>query len=566
MRQLPAAALCCGARPPARRAAAEGPRRPRAARESPAARGGAAGGRLFTQRRGGRSPRSAPRSASPASAGASRVNAPGIGFCCRRGPYWMGSPRRPRTILSAQLPPAPCRPPPTGAAGRGEGVPGRKSARRSPPAPGARPVPAGVLSPLPPPALGPSPPPPPLTPLSLAPSSPPLPPPLLRRRVSARRPPRRAANQRGGEKYANAPPGPSPRLRWGRWGRGAERVKLRPRPGRPSRPRCAAPLCAAGGRRGEESRAEPVTPRRPRPLRRRPPLPACAGRPVSAALGRRESPGRWGKPPPPPPPGRPGGELSGAGHRLRLLPARVPPAGQRRRVMANPAVSTCEGPGCSPPPPSRPRSRCPNPSRPPAPRRRPPPPLLPPGRGAARPALLTAPPRPVSAPRTSAAGAAAGRGCGLRAACPAAGRGATGRHWEGGWGGEGGRVLRGGSGPGPDSGAAGCRPRAPPGGEAGGGGRLLGGPREEGAAGGGEADEDVPEAAWQEGCGSRPGGPAEGQAWPPHREVTEVGRSWNRFPRRSEAVGRRGAACGSPPAWSRDSGRCGSREGRAGAG
>lgn len=155
MRQLPAAALCCGARPPARRAAAEGPRRPRAARESPAARGGAAGGRLFTQRRGGRSPRSAPRSASPASAGASRVNAPGIGFCCRRGPYWMGSPRRPRTILSAQLPPAPCRPPPTGAAGRGEGVPGRKSARRSPPAPGARPVPAGVLSPLPPPPSAP---------------------------------------------------------------------------------------------------------------------------------------------------------------------------------------------------------------------------------------------------------------------------------------------------------------------------------------------------------------------------------------------------------------------------
>lgn len=48
----------------------------------------------FSSAGGGRQQRGLPRIPGPASAGASRVNAPGIGFCQRRGPYWISSPRR----------------------------------------------------------------------------------------------------------------------------------------------------------------------------------------------------------------------------------------------------------------------------------------------------------------------------------------------------------------------------------------------------------------------------------------------------------------------------------------
>ncbi|KAM6252823.1 uncharacterized protein LJ264_008769 [Porphyrio hochstetteri] len=106
---------------------------------------------------------------------------------------------------------------------------------------------------------GPAPPPPrpaAHTPLArlLAPSLPEAP---CQRAAAA---PARAANQRGGDKYANAPPSPSPRVRWGRWGRGAERVKLRPQPGRPSRPAC---VVGGGGRRA--SHAAPPSPAPPPP-------------------------------------------------------------------------------------------------------------------------------------------------------------------------------------------------------------------------------------------------------------------------------------------------------------
>lgn len=133
--------------------------------------------------------------------------------------------------------------------------------------------------------------PPPLTPRSLPPSLPEAP---CQRAAAA---PARAANQRGGDKYANAPPSPSPRVRWGRWGRGAERVKLRPQPGRPSRPACAV---GGGGRRA--SHAAPPSPAPPPPASPGLRQPPC--HPVSAALGQRL-------------PGRPGGGGGGNPRRGR---------------------------------------------------------------------------------------------------------------------------------------------------------------------------------------------------------------------------------------------------------